>query len=79
MLYFIVFSDAERRSITVIDLQESVSYERNDWATVNEENFSTHLEAIAYARALAAKYGLRYELFESRYNRELNEEVALTL
>lgn len=72
--YFIAWPKGDRSSITVIDLAHSVDYEREDWATVNDLNFSTPDEAITYARGLAEKFGLRYELFESRYNQDLNEE-----
>lgn len=77
--YFIAYPKGDRSSITVIDLAHSVDYEREDWATVNDLNFSTPDEAITYARGLAEKYGLRYELFESRYNQDLNEEPTQAL
>lgn len=76
--YFIAFVD-KGETITVIDLGHSVSYERDEWSVVNDEDFSDHLEAIAYARALAEKHGLKYRRFESRYNSELNERLILTL
>ena len=75
--YFIVHPSGDQKRITVIDLSYSVDYERSDWMAVNDDNFSCHKEAIEYARALAEKYNLKYELFESRYNSALNEHLSL--
>lgn len=77
--YFVAFVGEGQQEITVIDLGHSVSYERDDWAVVNDEDFHDHLEAIAYAKALAAQHGLKYRRFESRYNSSLNEKMVLTL
>ena len=76
--YFVAFVD-KGEALTVIDLGHSVSYERDEWSVANDENFHGHLEAIAYARALAEKHGLKYRRFESRYDKSLNERMNLTL
>lgn len=76
--YFVAFVD-KGETLTVIDLAHSVDYERDDWAVVNDENFSDHLEAIEYARALATQHGLKYRRFDSRYDSSLNEKLTLTL
>ncbi|MBI6883075.1 hypothetical protein [Pseudomonas putida] len=77
--YFVAFADRERKSVHVIDLGHSVSYERDEFAAVNDEDFSTLEEAIAHAKALAEKYKLGYKPFQSRYNSSLNERLVLTL
>lgn len=75
--YFVAFSD--KTTLIVIDLDHCVSYERDDWSVVDEENFTTPEEAIAHARNLAIVNGLNYEPFESRYNKSLNEpKLSLT-
>lgn len=75
--YFVIYSSLDRSSIKVIDLAYCVSYERDEWPAMSQENFRSPDEAIVYARALAKKYGLVYEMFESRYNKELNEQLFL--
>lgn len=75
--YFVAYVD-KRTALTVIDLAFVVDYERSDWDCVNDENFHDRDEAIHYARKLAAKYGLEYRLFDSRYDESLNEHLFLT-
>lgn len=75
--YFIAYVN-NRKAVTVIDLAYVVDYERRDWDIVNEETFEDRDEAIFYARRLAEKYGLEYQLFESRYDESLNEYLVLT-
>lgn len=76
--YFVAFID-NKEALTVIDLDHAVSYQRSDWNVVNDENFYVRDEAIEYARKLADKYNLRYELFDSRYDSSLSEREILTL
>lgn len=76
--YFVVFVH-NNSALTVIDLSHSASYERSDWAAVNDKNFHDRDEVILYARKLATKYKLKYEPFRSRYNSALNERNILTL
>lgn len=76
--YFVAYVD-KGETLTVIDLAHCVDYERDEWSVVNDENFHDHLEAIAYARALAAQEGLKYRPFDSRYDSSLNEKLHLTL
>jgi LPS O-antigen subunit length determinant protein (WzzB/FepE family) len=68
--YFVAFIN-NKTALTVIDLDQNVSYQRSDWDVVNDENFNNPNEAIDYA--------LGYEIFESRYDKSLNEKIVLTL
>ncbi|EKY4113616.1 TPA: hypothetical protein ACGW3M_001046 [Pseudomonas aeruginosa] len=77
--YFVAHPRGDRSAVKVIDLAECVRYERSEFAPVNDEDFYERDEAIEHAQALAAKYRLRYEPFESRYDKELNESYNLTL
>lgn len=77
--YFVIHPRGDRSVVQVIDLANAVSYERSDWLAVNDQDFYDRDEAIQHARALAQKFGLSYEPFESRYNKELNESYSLTL
>ncbi|WOF81461.1 hypothetical protein P5704_026555 (plasmid) [Pseudomonas sp. FeN3W] len=77
--YFVSFKGMDRTTITVIDLDHCVSYERDEFSPVNDQNFSDHLDAIEHAKALACKYNLNYAPFVSRYRSELNETNLLTL
>lgn len=76
--YFVAFV-RNRQALTVIDLAYTVDYERNDWDAVNDENFHDPDTAIRYARKLADKYGLEYQLFDSRYDSSLSERLSLSL
>ena len=71
--YFVAFKGTDESTLLVIDLGHSVSYERGEWNVVDEENFHDRDEAIAHARGLAAGNGLKYQPFESRYDKSLNE------
>lgn len=73
VFYFIAYPSGDTSKVTVIDLSYAVSYEREDWATVNDKDFTEHTDAIDYCRALAEKYNLEYIPFNSRYNSEYNE------
>jgi len=77
--YFVIHPKGDRSVVTVIDLAICMRYERSDWMAVNDEDFYGRDEAIEHARALAEKYKLRYEPFESRYDSQLNEPYNLTL
>lgn len=77
--YFLTYVGKDRQEVTVIDLGYNVDYERDEFAAVNDLNFENHLEAIIYARALAIQNGLKYRLFESRYNSSLDEKLILRL
>jgi hypothetical protein len=57
-------------------LADSVSYERTDWKLVDNHIFRERDLAINHARNLAAAHGLHYQLFESRYDEELNEYLG---
>lgn len=75
--YFVCYADKEHKVLTVVDLDHCVDYERSEFAYVNAENFENHLIAIKYARKLAEKYNLGYEMFDSRYDESLNEYLEL--
>lgn len=77
--YFIAHPCGDKDKVTVIDLSYSVDYKRSDWDTINDNNFTCHKEAIEYGRAIADKFNLKYELFNSRYNESLNETLHLIL
>jgi hypothetical protein len=77
--YFVIHPAGDRSAVKVIDLSNSVSYERSEWLAVNDRDFTDRDEAIEHARGLAKKYGLNYVPFESRYNSELNEPYSLEL
>lgn len=72
-IYFVVFADKECETLTVIDLQRCVDYEREDWNCIDNMNFQSHTDACEYARAVAKANNLKYRPFESRYNSMLNE------
>ena len=77
IFYFLCFPQGDRTKITVIDLQNCVDYERDEWSNVNKNTYFDHAEAIRAARDIAERYNLEYIPFESRYNRELNENLYL--
>lgn len=70
--YFVVMVD-KGQALTVIDLAYCVDYERDDWSSVDNENFTDPSSAINHARRLANRNGLAYRPFESRYDSYLNE------
>lgn len=70
--YFVVMVD-KGQAITVIDLAYCVDYEQDDWACVDNQNFTDPSLAINHARRLANRNGLDYKPFESRYDSCLNE------
>ena len=75
--YFVCYNNMKRTSVTVVDLDYCVDYERSEFDYVNAENFDNHLDAISYAKQIAEKYNLDYELFDSRYDESLNEYLEL--
>ena len=70
--YFVVMVD-KGQGLTVIDLAYCVDYEQDDWACVDNQNFTDRDTAIKHARRLASRNGLAYKPFESRYDSYLNE------
>jgi hypothetical protein len=70
-IYFICFyRDSERSAITVVDLQQDMSYEKQDFAIVNENEYDTREEAIESARDIAKRHNLQYIPFVSRYRND---------
>lgn len=76
--YHIVYPRGDKSRLTVIDMQNSVSYELSDYSLAYKDEFLTSKEAISVARKLAEKYNLKYDLFISRYGNE-SEIEYLTL
>jgi len=74
--YFVMHPGGDRSAVQVVDLSHNCSYERSEWLAVDDINFNDRDKAIVYARGLAQKYGLRYELFDSRYDERLNERLT---
>ena len=72
-IYFVVYLE-NKTVITVIDLSPSARHERDQWETVNDEDFYDRNNAVDYARKLAEKYNLGYKPFDSRYDKSLNEQ-----
>lgn len=75
--YFVVYAkdDNGDKSVTVIDLSHSVSYERSDWDCVSDVNHDDLREALDSARALSILLGIPYIVFDSRYDDSLNERI----
>lgn len=57
----------ERTKITVIDIQDNVSWERRDWDLVDEEIYYNQSDAEVNGKAEAEAVGVTYHAFESRY------------
>ena len=72
---FLVFPRGDKTKVTVVDLSYSASYERDYWYNVNKKTYYSAKKAIKAARKKAKKYSLTYIMFESRYNKQLNEEL----
>ncbi len=77
--YFVIHPRGDRSEVQVIDLASCARTERIEWLAVNDQDFYERDLAIAHARGLAQKFGLRYVPFESRYDTERNESHSLTL
>lgn len=71
MIYFVIID--REKNLTVIDLQDCVDYERDEWNTLDDINFYTPEEAIRHAKTMANKLGKLYVPFESRYDSSTNE------
>ncbi|WP_338924530.1 hypothetical protein V0M98_33485 (plasmid) [Pseudomonas silesiensis] len=71
--YFVALKGSDESTLLVIDLALAVAYERDQWKVVDDEDFYDLDEAIAHARGLAARNGLKYQPFESRYESSLDE------
>lgn len=71
-IFFAAYVD-KRSSITVIDLQRDMSYERGDWDVVNDVDHYTSEESIAYTRDLAKRHNINYKPFDSRYGEETTD------
>lgn len=74
LFYFICYPCGDRTKITVIDEQQSLHYEKHDFALVNDLEWDNVKEAIEYAKKLAEKYNLNYSPFESRYGQDEDED-----
>ena len=65
--YFLAFPQGHKSKITVIDIIDIMSYERNEFANVNDNTYTTLKDAIDAGKDIARRYGLTYVPFESRY------------
>lgn len=74
MIYFMCYPKGDESRVTVIDLD--YAYEIDDWVRPDRETFASRNDAIMHARNFAFVYGKTYELFESRYDSELNEMLG---
>lgn len=73
MIYFVCHPSGNKDQVKVIDLEDCVSYEKDDWDVIGPHEFRDRDEAIIHARRLAANQRLDYILFESRYNSQTSE------
>ena len=74
--YFIAYVN-NRTALTVIDLGYNVDYQMDDWDVAIPIRFNDHIGAIKVGRSVAKANDLQYVLFESRYNKELNEYLGV--
>ena len=74
VFYFLIHPFNNTNKIQVIDLSYSNKYERDEFYTVNSEDFIDQDDAINYAKLLAKKYNLIYEPFTPRYHCSIAEE-----
>ena len=74
--YFICHPKGDRSKLQVVDLQYTLDYEKDDWDVAVPTDFDNRTDAILWARSLAKGYGLTYNMFESRYDSELNEYLG---
>ncbi|OEE38298.1 hypothetical protein A1QO_02655 [Vibrio genomosp. F10 str. ZF-129] len=77
--YFISFLGGDRSKITVIDLHNGTSHQREQFSPVNDRDYRDLNEALVDAKSLAEKYNLEYVLFDSRYEKRLSERKELSL
>jgi len=75
LFFFLCHPRGNTKIITVIDLSDACSYERDEWRCVTPHNYTDLQEAIADAQQLAAEFSWQYQLFSSRYNESLNEHL----
>jgi hypothetical protein len=76
LFYILVHPRGDKSQIEVVDLASAVSWEASDYRRVTPHDYGIREEAILEARRLAQRYGLKYNLFESRYNPEDNEYLG---
>lgn len=65
--YFLAFPQGDMSKITVIDIMDIMSYERSEFANVNENTYYKLKDAIEAGRDIARRHNLTYIPFESRY------------
>jgi hypothetical protein len=75
VFYFLVHPDGDKNIVKVVDLSYCCKYERDDFYTVNSEDFDDQEDAINYGKSLALKYNLTYEPFIPRYHCSTAEVV----
>lgn len=58
--YHIVYADSDHASIAVVEIVPALDYELNDYSVASRESFWTRKVAVAHARDMASKNGLRF-------------------
>ena len=75
LFYFICHPQGDKSKIKVIDEQQSLHYEKHDFALINDLEWDNVKDAIEYAKKLAEKYNLEYIPFESRCGHDEDEII----
>jgi hypothetical protein len=76
LFYILIYPRGDKSQIEVVDLAFAVSWEAREYCRATPHDYGDRKEAILEARRVAQRYGLKYNLFESRYNREDNEYLG---
>lgn len=76
LFYFLVYPRGDKSQIEVVDLAFAVSWEAGEYCRATPRDYRDRSSAILEARRLAQQYGLKYNLFESRYIRENDEYLG---
>lgn len=58
--FFIVFPSGDRSKLSVLELSDSMYYERHDYAMASRKEFRDEDEAREYARELANQHDKEY-------------------
>jgi hypothetical protein len=66
-LYYIIYPAGDKTKLTVLFLSYTMNYEIGDYSLASRKEFNDKKEAIAHAKYLAVKHGLKYESDEPQY------------
>ncbi|UKA04883.1 hypothetical protein [Photobacterium damselae] len=72
--FYVIYPRGDVSEVSVIDLSVNCLWELSDWSLVISDAFHNHKSAIFYARTFAEINSLKYDPFESRYNRSISEK-----